>query len=139
MKNSILILQYLIDILKSDDNLMQLVQEENLIPVDARLGTSFPFIVLVRNGISPQYCKDGCYRDVISVSVFIVADKYITSVQVAEAVRNTLDFKRFKFDETDSNEQVISTFHIKNITMANATEDLYNDAFVQKLDFNIEV
>jgi hypothetical protein len=55
----------------------------------------------------------------------IVDDNYIGSVNIAEAIRTALDRRAYKTDE----------INIRSIRLVGASETLYDESFIQQLDF----
>jgi len=125
MKNSILITKYIVDLLEANTQLTNYVGNK-IYPIDAKQGTTFPFIVIRRTNISAEYSKDGRTKDTVGFSVIIVSDSYEDSVNIAQLVRETLELYRGEVDATK----------IFYITFTGITEDLYNNAFVQQMNFN---
>lgn len=129
MKQTILINKYIIQLLRESNDLTAYVADR-IYPIDAKQGTVFPFIVVKRNNIIPQYCKDGNYLDIATVQVIVVAQNYIDSVNIAQLVRQALELKRGKLD---------ADFTIRNIMLNSVSEDLYNNVFIQQLNFDVQV
>lgn len=125
MNNTLKLTKYILDILKSDDGVKQVISTNNIFPVDARLGTDFPFSVVTRTSMQCADAKDGRYEDIVYFSVVVVDDTYIGSIDIAQAMRNALDHHDYRNDEVS----------ISEIRLENATENLYNDVFIQQLDF----
>lgn len=148
MKNSILISKYIIALLKTNTNLSTLVGDK-IYPIDAKQGTTFPFIVVKRQNITTNYNKDGISYDNVNFSVIVVSTNYADSVSIAQEVRNTLELYRGDVEYVQpiipssntngSNRAVVETttdtLNIKLIHFTNISEDLYNNAFVQQLTF----
>ena len=126
MKNSILISKYIITLLKQNEDLTSLVGDR-IYPIDAKQGTTFPFIVVRRQNITTEYNKDGISYDTVSFSVIVVAMNYIDSVIIAQEVRKSLELYRGAIDNNTN---------IKLIHFTGISEDLYNNAFVQQLTFD---
>jgi len=129
MKKTILITKYIIDILKNNVNVSTKVTSNNILPLDAIEGTTFPFVIVKRNGISTQYTKDGAWKDSVQFSVIVAAEKYITSVDIAQAIREALEYKHFSFTENSE------TTEIYNILFQGITEDIINNTYIQMLNF----
>ena len=127
MTHSILITKYLLKILESDEELMQMIPIEKIYPIDARLSTSYVFAVIVRTSITPQGSKDGYNIDTVSFSVIVVDDTYINCVTVADKMREVLEGNGWRDNE--------SNVYLHDIELQTANESVYNDAFLQQLDF----
>lgn len=129
MKNSLLITKYIRTILAEDTELMKKIPIDKFFPIDAKQGTRFPFCVIVRTGMQDNTTKDGIYEDVITVSLIVVDDNYINSIEIANEIRNWLEGHTFKDD----------TIYIRRMRLSSCAESYYNDAFIQDLTFDIYI
>ena len=129
MKNSLLITKYLRQILSEDKALMKMIPIEKFFPIDAKLTTKFPFVVILRTGINDTLSKDGIYEDVLSVTIYVVDDNYGGSIAIANEIRNWLEGHRYKDND----------INITRMKLSSATEGLERDSFVQELNFNIYI
>ncbi len=57
----------------------------------------YPLIIYGRSGITPSYCKTECAKDAVTVTVDIWAKSYKQVIELATAVRQTLDRVRGEF------------------------------------------
>lgn len=128
MINSILINEYILKMLNTNESLVAMAKDR-IFPIDAQMGTEFPFIVMNRGSIQTSYCKDGAYDDSVSVTVTVVASTYKDSVKLANEVRRALEKKRYEDDD----------IYISDIKLTNVYESFYNDAYIQQLDFSCSV
>lgn len=96
-------------------------------PIVADNDAKYPFIVYKRIGLSSLMCKDGNYEDVATVEVTVVAEKYATSVDIAQQVREALENNYDTFDGME-----IET------TLQSGTEDFSDSAYTQKLTYKIK-
>lgn len=96
-------------------------------PIVADNDAKYPFIVYKRIGLSSLICKDGNYEDVATVEVTVVAEKYATSVDIAQQVREALEDN---FDTFDGMEI--------EVTLQSGTEDFSDSAYTQKLTYRIK-
>lgn len=126
MTNSILITKYILQILKSNKELLRLIPETNIMPIDARLGTKFPFAVIQRNSITVSSCKDGTYQDTVNFTIAVADDNYIGAVTIANEIRKTLEGYGWRDND----------MFVHNIVLTNANETIYNDTQIQTLDFS---
>lgn len=93
---------------------------------DGSLNVQFPFIIYRRSGIENANNKD--YINENDYIEFAVVDNnYPGSIQLAEAVRKSLEGKRLDYDGIS----------ISNIILSNATEDYIENSFTQILTFRI--
>ncbi|MEE3490346.1 MAG: hypothetical protein VZR10_05730 [Methanobrevibacter sp.] len=129
MKNTLLITKYIRAILEQDTELMKKIPIKQFFPIDAKQGTAYPFAVIVRTGLQDNSTKDGIYEDVVTVTIIVVDDNYIDSIEIANEIRNWLEGHTFK-DET---------IYIRRMSLSSTSEAYYNDAFIQELSFNIYV
>lgn len=125
MINSLKLTKYVLEILKLDENLVKYIPYKSIYPIDARLSSKFPFAVIQRTSVIPANAKDGTYEDTVYFSLMIVDDNYIGSVNIAEAIRTALDRRAYKTDE----------INIRSIRLVGASETLYDESFIQQLDF----
>ena len=95
---------------------------------------SFPFIVHSRTGIQVTYTKDiefgpcGWYN-VVNYTVSCVSDDYVQCIELANAVRHTLETYRWKDND----------IYIHPIQLLTVSEYTNDDAFVQELQFQMMV
>lgn len=127
MTHSILITKYLLKILESDEELMQMIPIDKFYPVDARLSSKFPFVVILRTSIMPQSSKDGQHIDTVNFSTIVVSDTYVDGITIADKVRETLQGNGWRDSEKHS--------YLYDINLETANETIYNDVFIQQLDF----
>ena len=114
-------------ILSNDAGVSALVGNK-IFPVVSKEGTTYPFVVYQRIGITPYYTKDGLTGEMCNVSVIIAAASYAESVNIAEAVRGALEGKTISFT---------GGLSVTAIDLGTADEDFIDDVFVQNLNFNI--
>lgn len=129
MDNSILTGKYLRQILLENQELMKLITSDKIFPLIANADTTFPFIVYSRNNLIPTYTKDGRVSNQLTYDFVIVSDKYIESLDIANAVRHALETYRWY----DSN------IHIDPIRLDQAYEETLDDAYLQRLQFSLTV
>lgn len=99
-------------------------------PLIADQGASYPFIVYRRAGITHSDTKDRFnYQELATVEVIVAGNTYQQSLQIAKEVMNRMEHTRGVYDNIS----------ISEIKMVNAEEDYLEDAFIQKLTFNIEI
>ena len=115
--------------MEQDTELMKKIPINKFFPIDAKQGTKFPFCVIVRTSMQDNSSKDGIYEDVVTVSLIVVDDNYIDSIEIANEIRNWLEGHTYK-DET---------IYIRRMRLSSTSETYYNDAFIQELSFNIYV
>lgn len=103
---------------------------DKVYPLVADEGTTYPFVIYRRSGLYPSTTKDRySFREMATVELIVAAATYPDSISLAEKVKGTLEHTRGKFND----------IVIGDITMINADEDYLEDAFIQKLTFQIEI
>jgi hypothetical protein len=114
------------DILVSDAGVSGIVGNR-IFPLVAKNATTFPFIAYRRSSVSTGNTKDGPYRYGVVIDVACVGNDYKQGVDMADAVMNALQDKRF------------ARYDIDSVRLGNASEDYPDDAFVQTLEFLISI
>lgn len=127
MTHSLLITKYIRHILSLNTDLMSRIPIDRFFAIDAKQGTSFPFCVIQRTNIQTSGTKDGMGEDNVYVTLLLVDDDYTNSVEIADEIRNWLEGHRFSDD----------TINIKRITLNGCNETMYNNAFIQQLNFTV--
>lgn len=127
MTHSILITKYILKILDSDVKLKKLIPMKSIYPIDAKQGSRFPFAVIQRNAVTCNYAKDGNYSDNVTFNIIIADDNYIGSVTIADKMNEVLSGSGWR----DSDNHI----YVHDIRLQTATEDIYNDTFLQQLTF----
>lgn len=117
-------------IFSENEELIQLVDSKNICSMVLQ-PTNFPFISFRRNSTEFLYNKDCPTEDRVSVDIICVSNNYAESVQIAECVRNILEYHVYK----DTNEGVL----IDYMVLTDANEDTISDSFVQTLTFEIHL
>lgn len=102
----------------------------NVYPLVADQGASYPFIVYRRSSLSHANTKDRFnYQELATVEVIVAGSTYQQTLQIAKQVMNRMEHTRGLYDNIS----------ISEIKLINAEEDYIEDAFIQKLTFNIEI
>lgn len=103
---------------------------DNVYPLVADEGTSYPFIIYRRANLTPSSTKDRYnYKELASIQIIVASNEYQNSIDVAELVRDKMEHTRGIYNE----------LNIGDIILMNADENYIEDAFVQTLTFNIEI
>lgn len=113
-----------------DEELTQLVEPKNICSMVLQ-PTNFPFISFRRNSTEFKYNKDCPTLDIINVDIIAVSNNYAQSVEIAECVRNILEYHVYK----DTNEGIL----IDYMVLTDASEDTISESFVQTLTFEIHI
>lgn len=102
--------------------------DKKIYPLIADEGTTFPFIIYKRTGLTPESTKDNTNENV-SVEINIASSNYSESIDLAIKVRKALEHKKGTY----------SDIVIEDIVIDDATEDYIEDTFIQTLTFKIEL
>ena len=129
MDNSIIAGKYLRKILIENEGLMELISANKIFPLLANADTTFPFIVYSRNNITPVYTKDILTDNNAVFTVIVVSDKYTESLDIANAVRHSLEGYRYK-------DEIINIYPIK---LDSISEETMDDAYIQRMMFSFSV
>ena len=113
--------QKVYELLASNAELKKIIDINNIFPLIAEEGATFPFIVFRRNGITPTYAKNELANETVSLTVFIASKSYSDSVKIAEIVREIMELHKDSY------------FNL--ITFDGITEDFVEDSYIQELTF----
>ena len=131
---SLLIAKYIQQILEESDEVKAILgnDEHKIFPLLQPQELTFPFIVHSRTGLSVTYTKDlpmqFGWTNTIQYSVACVSDDYVQCIELANAVRHSMEGYRWKTE--DMNMHPIQLLSAAEYT----TED---NAFVEELTFTI--
>ena len=98
-------------------------------PLVADNDAKLPFIVYKRVNLESSGSKDGYYEDKVTMEVVVVTDKYYRGIELANQVRELLEVQRTEYNSMEINDTLLTL----------ATEDYSNNAFVQRMQFSINV
>ena len=126
MDNTILAGKYIRQIMIENQELMELISANKIFPLLANPDTSFPFIVYSRTNLIPTYTKDLLTDNYVSFVVVVVSDNYVQSLNIANAVRHSLEGYRYQDND-------IKIYPIK---FDSITEETMEDAYIQRLSFS---
>ena len=99
-------------------------------PIVAEEGADYPFMVYRRNSLTPYNTKDRFnYVVTISLEISIVTNRYDEGVDLSQKVWDALDKKG----------GVIAGLEISEIRVTSASEDYINNAYVQRLQIEVDV
>ena len=137
MDISLSVSKYIQAILTESEEILAIVGNDThkIFPLLQPDNLQFPFIVHSRSGISTTYTKDlelgqvGWYNTV-TYTVSCVSDTYDTCIDLANAVRHSLEGYRWKTND-------IYIHPIQFLSAAEYTTD--NDAFVEELQLQFIV
>jgi hypothetical protein len=134
MKNSIKTTKYIMKMLKGNEELIKLVPGSKIYPIDAKLSSAAPFIVVERTSITPGYAKDGDYEDDVNIMVHVIANTYENAVDIASEVRRALELH--DYNDPDGT-------YISIIELTGVSESLLDNSgklvYTQELTFNVKM
>lgn len=127
MDNTILIWKYLRPLLVENETLEELMDINNIFPLVAKEGTKYPFIIYSRDNITPVYTKGiyGGWDNTITLSLRVYSSDYTQSINIANAVRNAIEWQQFENEE----------IKIHPIELQSCFESFSEDGFCQTLTF----
>ena len=136
--NALLISKYVQKILEESEEVVTMLDgnKKKIFALKQNENISFPFIVHSRSNLTVTYTKDiefihnVGWSNTVQFTVCCVSDDYIQAIDLANAVRHSLETYRMK------NEDV----YIHPILLINAIEYMTDyDAYVQELQFQCTV
>ena len=122
--------KYIREILVADENITALVKPEN-IKVMVLQPTNFPFISIRRSALETVYNKDIPTEDSVTIEITIVANSYSEGMEIAQTVRDTLDYKVYLNREEN--------VRITEILFFDCIEETVDDVFIQNLTFQLKM
>lgn len=125
MLNSILISKVIYSILIEDEEINKYINKQ-IYPLVAEANTNFPFITFTRDSINTISSKDGYYEDNIIFSINVVSANYLSSLEIANRVRQL--FQRKKISSNDLN--------LYDVKLTSINEEYNDNAYVQALTFS---
>ena len=129
MDNSILVGQYLWKIVTDNEEVKELISKDKVQPLFALADTTFPFVVYSRDSLTPTYTKDMLSGNAVSFTFIVVSNKYWQTLNLANAVRHSLECKQYKDEDI--------TIH--PIKLTSMYEESIDDAYVQRMTFTMDV
>ena len=99
-------------------------------PLVADEGTTFPFVVYRRTGLMPASTKDRFnYSELAAIDILVASADYESGNALAITIKDLLEHTRGTY----------GNINVGDIYLVDASEDYIEDAFIQKLTFNIEI
>lgn len=106
------------------------VCKDKVFPIVANPETTYPFIVYKRTGLTPANSKDRYnYKEMATVEVIVASENYSKSLEIAEETKSKLEHTR----------GVFNSIEIGEVTMTAASEDYLDDAYIQRMTYQIEI
>jgi hypothetical protein len=95
-------------------------------PIVTKREVDFPFVVYKRDSIAVEYDKSGKATVATTVNVYVLAETYTESVEIAEEVIKSLNRVYADYDK----------FAVIGASLTGANEDYVSQTYVQQLTFN---
>ena len=136
--NALLISKYVQKILEESEEVVTMLDgnKKKIFALKQNENISFPFIVHSRSNLTVTYTKDiefirnVGWSNTVQFTVCCVSDDYIQAIDLANAVRHSLETYRMKTED----------IYIHPILLINAIEYMTDyDAYVQELQFQFTV
>lgn len=112
-------------ILNQSASLKRLIGDK-IYPIATKREVDFPFVVYQRDSIAPEYDKSGKATVTTTVNVYVLAETYTESVEIAEEVIKSLNRVYADYDK----------FAVIGASLTSANEDYVSQTYVQQLTFN---
>lgn len=129
--NGIHVNKYIKRWLTGDTALCELVRRENMAPLQVA-PTERPIITWSHGPIEPDYAKapDGQVVDHLQVGIIVVTNDYEEGIDIAARVREIFEMNSYRDEH----------IHIPVISVAEISEDVVDDSYIQSiiLDFEVE-
>ena len=90
--------KYIKQVLSDDEFLTDIVKADQ-IKVMLTNPVNFPFVSLKRGNIETIYDKDKPVQDRVTVEIYVVSDNYTQCIDIAQRIREVLEFKIYKNTE----------------------------------------
>jgi len=112
--------------LSASADIQNTIGKNKIFPIATKNEVEFPFIVYERDNVTPRYDKSGASVTDSLVNVYVLAESYTESLDIAEMVIKALERK----------DAVYSEFEVIGATMQGASESYTANTFVQQISFN---
>lgn len=127
--NSILLGAAIYKHLNEDDEIIKKI-DGRIFPITVtNPDTPMPFVVYSRTSIVPEYAKDDLVSEVVNMDFIVVSRDYTESVEVAAALRNSLELKSGMVDD----------IIIRRIELDTVEENWYANTYWQILKFKFYI
>lgn len=97
----------------------------NVYPMLAPQGTSLPFVTYNRTGYESEGSKDCEYGVNLNYTINIISNTYVDGLQYLDAIRAAL-------------RKMVSTHYNYEVSIQGASEQAFDDGYVQILNIQIE-
>lgn len=121
---------FICDTIRTDKELTKILGlNDKVFPIVAEDGTTFPFIIYKRTGLTSNSCKDGYYEDFVRVEIKAVCSSYIQSINVINRIRELFECQHFEYENMS----------IGDVSIENASENYEYNAFTQTINLVLKI
>ena len=113
-------------VLSGNAPITKAIGPNKIFPIATKNEVKFPFIVYDRDAVNPSYNKAGESVTESSVNIYVLAEGYGESLDIAELVIKALERK----------DAVYSDFKVIGAVMLGASESYTANTFVQQVTFS---
>lgn len=129
MTNSILFPKEIYNRLSKNKDITNIVQNR-IYPIIGDNSVKIPFIVYTKDDVTNiTTTKDGYSEDSLDFTIFIVSDKYSTSLELANYTRETFEHKRLNCND----------FIVTDCVMTGIRESFEENSYLQVVSFNCRI
>lgn len=130
MDNSLKIGQYILEVLKDNEELMSLLGEGKIWPITARQDTLLPYITYTRDASNIEYTKITGHDNTIIFTYRVFSEDYDEGLNIVNLLRNILERRTINFP---------NEIKINDIKVQNVYESFADDVFIQVITFSAMV
>ena len=112
--------------LSGSAEIQKAIGKNKIFPIATKNEVPFPFIVYERDGVTPRYDKSGASVTESSVNVYVLAEGYTESLDIAEMVIRALERKDATYKD----------FAVIGAKMLGAADSYTSNTFVQQISLN---
>ena len=130
MDNSLKIGQYILEVLKDNEELISLLGEDKIWPIVARQDTLLPYRTYTRDASNIQYTKITGHDNSISFTYRVFSEDYDEGLNIVNLLRNILERRTINFP---------NEIRINDIKVQSVYESFSDDVFCQTITFSAMV
>lgn len=114
--------KHIYSVLSANPDIRRMIGK-NIYPIATKSEVKFPFIVYERENVTVNYDKHGPATTNIDVSIYVLAEVYSESEQIAELVISALDRVKAEYDGYDVIDAIVN----------DVPESYISNTFVQQI------
>ena len=130
MDNSLKTGYYIVEAIKDNDELIEMIGEDKIWPLAALESTTFPYIIYSRDQIAVQYTKCCNHDNQVVITFRVYSNDYLQALEIANQLRNLLEHKQLVIKDE---------IYINEIKVASVSEMFSEDSFCQAISFQMAV